>query len=382
MRLLKPKVILTFVKKEFRQISRTKEMLGIMLIAPLFQLLILGFAVTNEVKHVKLYIDDRDNSHLSHELYQSFTSTDRFNLLKDAKGKNPEELISDWKAQVILTIPYGFGRDIALGRKPALQITADGIDGNTAAVALNYAQGVIAEFITNELNFTGKLPANSPLLASIPPQVEVQDRMWFNEDLKSAQYMIPGIIVILITVISMMISAMSLVKEKEIGTLEQLMVTPAGKGDILLGKLIPYWLISMFEIVVVTVAAYFIFHIHFAGNAFALGLMAAIYLLTTMGLGILVSTFTGTQQQAMFFTWFMMVFMLLLSGLFIPIENMPLAIKRLTLINPMSYFMTITREIIIKGNQLKYLWKEGLILLGYGILVFTASLIKFRKTSN
>lgn len=382
MRLLNLKVLLTFIKKEFRQISRTREMMMIILVAPVFQLLVLGFTVTNEVKHVKLFIEDRDNSRLSNQLYQSFTSTDRFDLIQNTDGSKTEELISDWKAQVILTIPKGFGKEISLGRKPALLITTDGIDGNTAAVALNYAQGVIATFINAELNVAAKLPANSPLLSSIPPQIEVQDRMWFNQDLNSAQYMIPGIIVILITIISMMISAMSLVKEKEIGTLEQLMVTPAGKGELLLGKLIPYWLISLFEIVVISVAANFIFRIHFAGNPLALGFMAAIYLLTTMGLGILVSTFTNTQQQAMFFTWFMMVFMLLLSGLFVPIENMPIAIKRLTLINPMSYFMTIIREIVIKGSALKYLWKEGLILFGYGIAVFTVSLIKFRKTSN
>jgi len=381
MRLINPKVMFTFIKKEFRQISRTREMMFLIFVAPLFQLLVLGFTVTNEVKHVKLYIEDRDNSHLSHQLYRSFTSTDRFDLVSNTREQKPKELISDWKAQVILTIPRGFGKDLSLGRKPALQISADGIDGNTAAVALNYAQGVIATFISAELNVSGKLPANSPLLTLQPPQVETLDRMWFNEDLNSAQYMIPGIIVILVTIISMMISAMSLVKEKEIGTLEQLLVTPAGKGELLLGKLIPYWLISLFEIVVVTIAAHFIFHIHFAGNALALGLMAAIYLLTTMGLGILVSTFTNTQQQAMFFTWFMMVYMLLLSGLFVPIQNMPIAIKRLTLINPMSYFLTITREIIIKGSGLKYLWKEGLVLFVYGIAVFTASLIKFRKTS-
>jgi ABC-2 type transport system permease protein len=382
MRLLNLKVMFTFIKIEFRQMSRAREMLFLILVTPVLQLLVLGYTVTNEVKHVKLYIEDSDNSSLSRQLFQSFTSTDRFDLVANKQNQQPEQLISDWKAQVIVNIPHGFGKEIVLGRKPTLQITTDGIDGNTAAVALNYAQGIIAGFISAELDVSAKLPANSPVLASMPPQIEVLDRMWFNEDLKSSQYMIPGIIVILITVTSMMVSAMSLVKEKEIGTLEQLLVTPAGKSELLLGKLIPYWLISFFEIIVVTVGAYLIFHIHFAGNPFALGLMAAIYLLTTMGLGVMVSTFADTQQQAMFFTWFMMVFMLLLSGLFVPIQNMPIAIKRLTLINPMSYFLTITREIIIKGNELKYLWKEGLILLSYGIAVFTASLIKFRKMSK
>lgn len=362
--------------------SRTPAMIFLVMVAPLIQLMILGFTVTNEVKHVKLYIEDRDNTHTSSMLSRSFTSTDRFDLVQNKHNLKPNELISDWKAQLIVTIPRGFAKELALGRKPALQLMVDGLDGNSAAVALSYAQSIIALFINSELNIPYKYPVNTAMLKAMPAQADVQDRMWYNADLNSAQYMVPGIVVILVTIISMMVAAMSLVKEKEIGTLEQLMVTPVRKSELLLGKLIPYWLISLFEINFVMLAAHFIFKIHFAGSPLTLGFMAAIYLLTTLGLGILISTMTNTQQQAMFFAWFMMVFMLLLSGLFVPIQNMPLSIKRLTLLNPMSYFMTITREIVIKGNGLKYLWKEALALLVYGIGIFTISVIKFRKVTK
>jgi ABC-2 type transport system permease protein len=254
---------------------------------------------------------------------------------------------------------------------------------------VSYANGIIAQFIQtkvmNEKQF--QIPAFAGMTGSqasqvsvqVPAQVIVQDRMWYNQDLDSAQYMIPGIIAILLTVTSMMFSAMSLVKEKELGTWEQLMVTPVTKTELLLGKLIPYWIISMIEIALVSLLGHIIFGIHFSGSVFSLGIMAAVFLLTSLGLGIFISTVTHTQQQAMFFAWFVMVFMLLLSGLFIPIQNMPVSIRRLTLLNPMSYFMIITREIIIKGNGLVYLWKECLALLIYGIGIFMFSVLKFHK---
>ena len=210
--------------------------------------------------------------------------------------------------------------------------------------------------------------------------IRIEDRMWYNEDLDPAQYMIPGIVVILVTIISMMMSAMSLVKEKEIGTLEQLMVSPARKSELLLGKLLPFWLISLFEISLVTIAAHFIFGIHFKGSPLNLGIMAGVYLITTLGIGIFISTVTDTQQQAMFFSWFMMIFMILLSGLFVPIQNMPLSIQRLTLLNPMRYFLALTRDIMIKGTDFKYLLKGAAALAGYGIGVLSLSILMFRKT--
>lgn len=375
-------VLLSFISKEFKQIFRTREMLMLMFGAPLMQLLVLGFAVTNEVKQVKLFIEDRDNTQSSRQLSNSFGNTDRFVIVRGDTSVNPLVMIHEWKTQIAIVIPRGFGEELRLGRKPDIQILADGMDGNSAAVAISYASAIVSQFITEEASKLKRFAADNPMLSKSPAIVKVEDRMWYNPDLNSSQYMIPGIIVILITVVSMMMSSMSLVKEKEIGTMEQLMVSPVRKSELLLGKLIPYWLITMFEISIVSVAAHFIFGIHFAGSPLVMGLFTAVYLITTLGLGIFISTLTDTQQQAMFFSWFVMVFMILLSGLFVPIQNMPPLIRKITLLNPMRHFLSLTRDVMIKGAGLKYLYREALALFVYGISIISFCIIKFHKTAS
>ncbi|PKN78750.1 MAG: ABC transporter permease [Candidatus Cloacimonetes bacterium HGW-Cloacimonetes-1] len=375
------RVLFSFVKKEIKQIFRTKEMLILMFGAPLLQLLVLGFTVTNEVKHIKLFIEDRDNTELSRAMCEGFKHTDRFDLVQQQRGESSTIMIQNWEAQLVVIVPQGFGRELRQNRKPDVQFITDGLDGNSAAVSLGYAQGIVARFIQSMLQESRqKYPFTA--LSSMPSQVIVSQRMWYNEDLNSAQYMVPGIIVILITIISMMMSAMSLVKEKEIGTLEQLMVTPASKIELLLGKLIPYWVIAMFEISAVTFAAHFIFRIHFTGSVAEMALAAGLYLMTTLGIGIFISTITDTQQQAMFFSWFMMIFMILLSGLFVPVQNMPYLIKKLTLLNPMSFMLAITREVIIKGTPLRYMFREVAALTLYGFVTFFLGVTRFHKTTK
>ncbi len=375
------RVLLSFVQKEIKQIFRAREMLILMFGAPLLQLLVLGFTVTNEVKHIKLFIDDRDNTELSRSMCEGFKHTDRFDIVDLQKGESSANMIENWDAQLVVIVPPGFGQELRLNRKPDVQFVADGLDGNSAAVSIGYAQGIVAQYIQSIMQDSKqKYPTQTS--ASLQPQVAVSERMWYNEDLNSAQYMVPGIIVILITIISMMMSSMSLVKEKEIGTLEQLMVTPATKIELLLGKLIPYWVISMFEISAVTIAAHFIFRIHFTGSVAEMALASGFYLMTTLGIGIFISTITDTQQQAMFFSWFMMIFMILLSGLFVPVQNMPYLIKKLTLLNPMSFMLAITREVIIKGTPLRYLFREVFALVLYGSVTFFLGVNRFHKTTK
>lgn len=376
------RVLICFIRKEYRQILRTREMLILMFGVPFIQLLILGFAVTNEVKNVKLYIQDMDNTQLSKRLSESFTHTDRFVVQNDRQGQNPIALIDNWKVQIAVIIPPGFAKDLQMQRQPCLRIVSDGLDGNTAALAVSYASGILTSFLEETQKAKQGMPQSPQLLAQQPRRIKVEERMWYNQDLNSSQYMIPGIIVILITVISMMMSSMSLVKEKEIGTLEQLLVSPVQKSELLMGKLIPYWLISMFEISFVTLAAHFIFGIHVAGSPFVMGTMAAIYLISTLGLGILISTLCNTQQQAMFYSWFFMVFMILLSGLFVPIQNMPPLIRKLTMLNPMTHFLGLTRDIMIKGTGMQYLLEEGSALLLYGLGLISISIRMFHKTAG
>jgi len=367
--------ILFLLKKEFRQIFRTKEMIGIIFGIPLIQMVILGFTITNEVKNVSLLIADQDNTHISHDIIRAFSHTDRFKLVgyETDPGKI-EDAIQSWDAQIVLTIPPGFGQDLTGHRQPELQILIDGLDGNSAGIALSYAQGVLSQFaMTYNSN-----PVN--LKKTIMPHlIEAKERMWYNLNLDNAQYMIPGIVVALICIISMMLSAMSLVKEKEIGTLEQLMVTPLTRIQILLGKILPFLFLTFIELAVVMTCAKFIFGLEVHGSYLLLALLAFIFLFTTLGLGVSISTVTNTQQESMFMAWFLMVFMLLMSGFFIPIENMPQLLQNITYLNPMRYFLSIVRDIFQKGSSLPYLLSDVIPMLFYGVVIFILSVLNFHK---
>ncbi len=367
--------IRALMRKEFAQVFRTKEMLALIFGIPLIQMTVLGFTITNEVKHISLIIADRDNSVISRQIGQAFTQTDRFDFLGfESDFDKIMERVHDWDAQMALVIPPNFARDIRRGRKPAIQVVVDGLDGNTAGIALGYAQGILTRQ-AGEIAI-GLLRKNP---VTPQPQINPLFRLWYNMNLDSAQFMVPGIVVVLLTIISMMLSAMSLVKEKEIGTLEQLMVTPLHKYQLLLGKILPFLLLAFFELGLVMFAAQWIFNIHMHGSYVLLFVLAFFYLFTTLGLGIFVSTITGTQQQAMFVSWFFMLFLLLLSGLFIPIENMPQAVKILTYLNPMRYFMYIMRDIFQKGAGFTQLLVDIIPMTVYGVLIFTVSVLKFRK---
>ena len=363
------------IRKEFKQIFRTREMIAIIFVAPLIQMLVLGFAITNEVKHVKLIIADRDNSFASREIVRGFQNTDRFDFFGYMNSnRGIEDAIQGWKAQMGIVIPPEFGHDLQRNLRPEIQLIVDGVDGNTAGVALGYAQGIISQFTQNYLSH----PLRRINLKKVH-LVKQEERMWYNVNLDTAQHMVPGIVVVLITIISMMLSAMNIVREKELGTLEQLMVTPIKKYQLLLGKLIPFLFLTFVELAIVMKAAQIIFSIKMEGSLFLLFGLAFLFLFTTLGLGIFVSTITQSQQQAMFLSWFFMVFMLLMSGLFIPIENMPLLVKDLTYLNPMRYIMYIMRDIFQKGSSIQYLLKDAIPMTLYGLVIFTFGVLKFQK---
>jgi len=366
------------IRKEFKQIFRTREMIAIIFIAPLIQMLVLGFAITNEVKHVKLIISDRDDSFISREIIMGFQNTDRFDFLGYLNSNQGlKDAIQGWKAQMAIVIPTGFSHDLQRNLRPEIQLIVDGVDGNTAGVALGYAQGIISQFSQNYLNHPRKRINFKKV-----HWAQQEERMWYNVNLDTAQHMVPGIVVVLITIISMMLSAMNIVREKELGTLEQLMVTPIRKHQLLLGKLIPFLFLTFVELAIVMKVAQLIFSIRMEGSLFLLFGLAFLFLFTTLGLGIFVSTITQSQQQAMFVSWFIMVFMLLMSGLFIPIENMPLLLKKLTYLNPMRYIMYIMRDIFQKGSSIQYLAKDVLPMTFYGLVIFIFGVLKFQKRVN
>jgi len=367
--------ILYLVKKEFKQIFRTREMIAIIFGIPLVQLLVLGYTITNEVKNISVLIADQDDSYISREVVRAFANTDRFNIIGfETDRRKLEDAIQRWDAQMLLIIPPGFGREIERGEQPDIQIIMDGLDGNSAGIALGYAQGILMDFSQNYFS--------NPNEAAVLRQfhlLQMNDRMWYNANLDNAQYMIPGLVVVLLTVISMMLSAINLVREKEIGTLEQLMVTPLKRHQLLMGKILPFLILTFIEMIAVLLFAQLIFSITIAGSYQLLAGLAFVFLFTTLGLGVFVSAITHTQQQAMFISWFFMVFMLLMSGFFIPIENMPPYLQKITYLNPMRYFMYIIRDIVQKGSPFVALLQDVIPMTIYGILIFLLAVFNFQK---
>lgn len=240
-------------------------------------------------------------------------------------------------------------------------------------MALGYARGVLTGFGQAWAQEWGLVPVGLHL-------TRMEEQMWYNPELSSRQYMVPGIVVVLLTLLPMMLSSLSLVREQEIGTLEQLMVTPLTKYQLLLGKLIPFLVLSAAELALVTAAAVYFFHIAMAGSYALLAGLAFVYLFTTLGLGIFVSTVARSQQQAMFIAWFFMVFMVLMGGFFIPIDNMPPLLQKLTYLNPMRYFMAITRDLFQKGSSLELLLGEAVPMALFGVVIFSFSVMRFRKS--
>jgi ABC-2 type transport system permease protein len=363
--------------KEFKQIFRTREMVAIIFGLPLIQLIVLGFTITNEVKNVSLIISDRDNSIISREIVRSFENTDRFSITEyTTDQRRIEESIQNWEAQIALIIPHGFGRDYERSTNADIQLLTDGLDGNSAGISLAYAHGILANF-----QMPDRIKLRMLNMASGRPKrmIQMEERMWFNEDLDNAQYMIPGIIAVLVTIISMMLSSINLVREKEIGTLEQLMVTPLKRHELLLGKILPFLILTFVEMGLVLIFGQIIFSVEVKGSYLLLSGLAFLFLFTTLGLGIFISTITSTQQQAMFVSWFFMVFMIMISGFFIPIDNMPDFMQKLTYLSPMRYFLYIVRDIIQKDAGFMYLLKDIIPMTIYGLLIFVVSTIKFQK---
>ena len=365
--------ILSMIRKEFRQIFRNRQMLFLIFFVPILQLFVLGNAITTEVKHLKLLVVDLDQSQESAALARAFAATDRFELAGRTtdQGQISEEMKA-WRVQLALVIPPHFGREMERHLQPQLQLVVDGVDGNSAGVALGYARGVLSGFGQAWAQERGLAPAGLHL-------IHMEEQLWYNHELSSRQYMVPGIVVVLLTLLPMMLSSLSLVREQEIGTLEQLMVTPLTKYQLLLGKLIPFLILSCAELALVTAVAVRFFHIAMEGSYALFGGLAFVYLFTTLGLGIFVSTVARSQQQAMFIAWFFMVFMVLMGGFFIPIENMPPLLQKLTYLNPMRYFMAITRDLFQKGSSLELLLGEAAPMALFGALIFSFSVLRFRK---
>ncbi len=371
------KKIWHLVRKELFQVARDPNMLRVIFVVPMIQLLVLGYAITTDIKNLDILICDQDGSAISRDLIKRFSHTEYFTQvnLPCAVGDVEKHLFAG-HAVIALVIPRHFGKDLETMRQPEIQILLDGQNSNTSAVALGYCNRILLQFMQDYMaNISER---NSAFTRSVR-WIEPVSRAWYNPELKSVYYMIPGIISILLTIITMLLTSLAIVKEKEIGTLEQLMVTPLTSAQIIAGKTIPFAILGFIEMSVAMTFGVLWFKVPIMGSLPVLGLLAATFILTTLGLGIFISTMVSTQQQALFLSWFFLVTFILLSGFFYPIENMPRWCQIITYADPLRYFIEILRELFLKGAGLNVLWPEMLSLLAFGGIIFTLATLRFHK---
>jgi ABC-2 type transport system permease protein len=370
-------VIAKMIKKEFLQIRQDRRMLTVSILAPFLQVLLLGYAATTDITNARLVVCDMDGTAESRTFIRRFTTSgyfvERYRVEVPAQA---DYFIEHAKASMALVIPEGFGRK-QLNRETAqVQVVLDGTDANSSNILLGYVSQVIAsysqEVLGNVMTVTRGVPA---------AQVVPEPRIWFNPDLKSAYYMVPGVVALVLMIITMTLTSLGIVREKEIGTLEQLIVSPIKPYELILGKMIPFTVIGFVDVLIVLALARFWFGVPMLGSLPLLFALSGLFILTTLGLGLFISTIAKSQQQAMLIAqFFFFLPIMFLSGFTFPIANMPEVIQLITYAIPLRYFLEIVRGLFLKGSGLNELWVQMLALIGFGGVIFTLSVLRFRKT--
>lgn len=362
--------------KEFLELRRDPRLFGLIIVAPVVQLTVLGYAATTDVRHVPIVVVDGDRSESSRQLIGQFAGSPYFNIVGEgAAPKDVDNYLLTGKAWLALSIPSGFSDALDGHGNDALrhvQLLADGSDANSSGLALAYATSLVGQFNQRRAADAG--------IVAVPLDGRV--RVWFNPQLESRDFMVPGVIALLLLVVTSNLSSMAIVREREIGTLEQLNVTPLSRWELILGKLLPYSLIGFVDVLLVCGVAVFWFEIPLRGSVSLLLGGSALYLMSTLGLGLLSSSLSSTQQQAMMTTtFFFMLPMIYLSGFIFPIENMPTVIQWFTYAIPLRYFLVIVRGIFLKGVGWDILWPQFAALAAWGLIVITLAAARIRKTA-
>jgi ABC-2 type transport system permease protein len=374
------------IRKEFRQTLREPRMRMVLVGPPLVQLIVFGFAVNLDVEDCRLGWMDLDRTAESRALRAAFEGSPNFRVAATPVAEEEvRELMDHGSVQAVVRVLPGFGRDIDRGTTAQVQLLVDGTNSNTASVISGYASRVVAEF-GNKLQerqqrarLVGRTAqAGGPVNLDMPA-LQARSRVWFNEDLLSRNYFVPGVVVNIIALVTLMLTAMAIVREKEIGTMEQLMVTPIRPPELILGKTLPFALVGFLDVLLITGAALLVFRVPFRGSFLVLLGCAALFLMTTLGVGLFISTVSHTQQQAMMGSFFFFTPAFMLNGFAFPIRNMPEPVQYLTLLNPVRYFMEIVRGVFLKGVGAEVLWPQMLALLIIGVAILALSALRFRK---
>src|SRR6185436_1381877 len=357
-------------RKEFLQVFRDPRMRGMLFLPPLIQLLIFGYAANLDVNTARIAWMDQDRSPESRELFAQFTGSGRFIIavMPDSE-KEMQDAMDRGVVDGVIRILPGFARDIERGRSTSVQVLLDGSNSNAASIVSGYAAQTIARFaggVMAERQREKLVPAGLPMDPAVP-QVFTATRVWFNPELKSRNYFIPGVIVNIIMLVTLSLTTMAIVREKELGTMEQLMVTPIRSAELILGKTLPFVLIGFWDMLLVLGASLLVFHMPFAGSFWLLCLASLLFILTTLGAGLLISTVSHTQQQANLATFLLFQPFQMLSGFTFPIRSMPQSVQWLTYLNPMRYFLEVVRGIFLKGSGFDTLWPDLLAMGVFGV---------------
>jgi ABC-2 type transport system permease protein len=370
--------ILHMLRKEFAQVFRDPRMRMVIFGVPILQCLIFGYAVTMDVRHIHLVVMDRDNTPASRELVAAFLGSDYF----DARLWTEDEaaaraLVDAAEAGGILRIEPGFGDGVAAGRATPVQLIVDGADSNTARYVLNYSQSIVLQHNrVVQVRQIGQLSGGAIATAG----VDLRPRAWFNENLESRNYMVPGIMAVLVMLVTLMLTGMAVVREKEVGTIEQIMVTPIRPIEFILGKCAPFIVIGFIDVLLVTAVGMGWFQIPIRGSFLLLLFGMGLFLMSTLGIGLFISTVSSTQQQAMMTTFLFFFPAMLLSGFIYPIANMPEPVRWITIVNPLRHILVIIRGIFLKGVGADILWPQLLALFLIGAAVLAVAVSRFRKT--
>lgn len=368
------------IQKEFIQILRNRAILPLMTVVPIVQLIVLSFAASNEVRNVRLAIVDLDHSAYARQLIHKIQVSDRF-LITDLPARHAaaDALMQEGAVDIILSIPPRFERDFWRNAAGSLQLQVNAINGQQATVGAAYLGAIVRAY--NEELRADAAPRLVVQRRTPKGQIRVETSNWFNPDLNYQDFMVPGILGELVTILVMLLTAMNVVREREIGTIEQINVTPIKKWQFILGKMIPFLLIGMLLLTIGLTAGKLIFDIPLRGSLWVVFSYCLLNLTAVLGLGLFISNLADTQQQAMFITFFFVIIFILMCGLFTPIESMPVWAQRLTLPNPMAHFVNVMRSVLLKGSGFRDVAFNFYVTAGLAVVFNTLAVWSYRKVA-
>ncbi len=371
------KTIFIIIRKEFTQIFRDKTMLPMIFVLPVIQLIILVNAATLEMKHIEMVVVDKDLSSASRELTGKFKGSPFFTILGNTTSMpQAEDMLKNGNANIILQIPQNFEKNLFSDGKVKIQLLINAINATAAGLTNAYSTNIIADFNRNII-----AENISHIKMSFPKSVDVEYSYWYNPELNYKIFMLPGILVILVTIIGMFLSSMNIVREKEMGTIEQINVTPIRKYQFIIGKMVPFWIIALFELGFGLIIGWLFYDVRVEGSFLVLFSFTAVYLLAIMGLGLFVSTISTTQQQVVFINYFFLLTFILMSGIFTPVESMPDWADTVNIFNPFAYFMRVIRMVMLKGSGFQDISREFFAISVYAAITLSLSVWRYRKTT-